>query len=178
MPAADGTWKTTAGETNVYRLFTALPKTASQMALYDDGVGADGNPISKLLGRAFGIVRQDQGRVHADRPGVRCRRPALSVWLQPECLYRAEPRGNDRGLRIAYEESTDDLVETALNAYRDKDNRGGVAGHSERLWNVRRPNYGGRSRGYGRLTGYTIRARSGRSDPVRFSRYFGASGRA
>ena len=51
---ADGTWDTPQNQTNVYKLFKALPITASQMAFYDDGVGSDGCPVEKLLGGAFG----------------------------------------------------------------------------------------------------------------------------
>src|SRR5215469_4415264 len=51
---ADGTWDSPAKHTNVYKLYKALLVTANQMPFYDDGVGADGNPISKLLGGAFG----------------------------------------------------------------------------------------------------------------------------
>ena len=51
---ADGTWNSTTDNTNVYRLFKAIPITADQIAFYDDGVGSDGTPLEKLLGGAFG----------------------------------------------------------------------------------------------------------------------------
>lgn len=58
---ADGTWShpksTTAvsqSDTNVYKLYKALPTTATQCPRYDDGVGSDGSLISKFLGGAFG----------------------------------------------------------------------------------------------------------------------------
>jgi uncharacterized protein (DUF2235 family) len=51
---ADGTWDGTTDNTNVYRLFKALPITADQIAFYDDGVGSDGTPLEMLLGGAFG----------------------------------------------------------------------------------------------------------------------------
>lgn len=51
---ADGTWDTPSNHTNVYKLFKALPTTATQIAFYDDGVGNDGTPLEKLLGGAFG----------------------------------------------------------------------------------------------------------------------------
>jgi uncharacterized protein (DUF2235 family) len=58
---ADGTWshpKTASNvsqsDTNVYKLYKALPTTATQCPRYDDGVGADGSLISKFLGGAFG----------------------------------------------------------------------------------------------------------------------------
>lgn len=58
---ADGTWnhpgQTDGGlpaETNVYKFFKALPSSASQLPFYDDGVGADGTPVDRLLGGAIG----------------------------------------------------------------------------------------------------------------------------
>jgi uncharacterized protein (DUF2235 family) len=51
---ADGTWDSSSKQTNVYKLFKSLAVTADQMPFYDDGVGADGNPLWKLLGGAFG----------------------------------------------------------------------------------------------------------------------------
>src|SRR5580704_11131661 len=51
---ADGTWDTSTSHTNVYKLYKALAVGADQMPFYDDGVGASGNPILKLVGGAFG----------------------------------------------------------------------------------------------------------------------------
>ena len=58
---SDGTWnhpdETQGGHpapTNVHKLFKALLVTAGQLPFYDDGVGADGTPIDRLLGGAIG----------------------------------------------------------------------------------------------------------------------------
>ena len=58
---ADGTWshpKSKTGvsttDTNVYKLYKALPTTATQCPRYDDGVGADTSLIEHFLGGAFG----------------------------------------------------------------------------------------------------------------------------
>lgn len=58
---ADGTWnhpdQTDDGlpaDTNVYKFFKALSSSASQLPFYDDGVGADGTPVDRLLGGAIG----------------------------------------------------------------------------------------------------------------------------
>lgn len=51
---ADGTWDSATSHTNVYKLYKALVTSADQYPLYDDGVGADGNPITKVVGGAFG----------------------------------------------------------------------------------------------------------------------------
>jgi uncharacterized protein (DUF2235 family) len=52
---ADGTWDSPENSTNVYKLYKAIPISANQVAFYDDGVGADGTPIDKLAGGAFGV---------------------------------------------------------------------------------------------------------------------------
>jgi uncharacterized protein (DUF2235 family) len=52
---ADGTWDTRQNYTNVYTLFKALKTTPDQLPFYDDGVGADGNPVWRLLGGAVGL---------------------------------------------------------------------------------------------------------------------------
>src|SRR3984885_1281702 len=51
---ADGTWDGTSNDTNVFKLFNAIQVSADQVPFYDSGVGADGNPIEKLIGGAFG----------------------------------------------------------------------------------------------------------------------------
>lgn len=51
---ADGTWDGKSNSTNVFKLYSALAVSSGQMPFYDSGVGADGNPIEKLLGGAFG----------------------------------------------------------------------------------------------------------------------------
>lgn len=51
---ADGTWDSDAKNTNVLKIFEAMPDNESQIPFYDDGVGADGIPLWKLAGGAFG----------------------------------------------------------------------------------------------------------------------------
>jgi len=51
---ADGTWDSPPNQTNVYRLFSAIPVTSNQVRFYDDGVGVDGTPIEQLAGGAMG----------------------------------------------------------------------------------------------------------------------------
>jgi uncharacterized protein (DUF2235 family) len=57
----DGTWShpkskdsVSTTDTNVYKLYKALPTTATQCPRYDDGVGADTSLIEHFLGGAFG----------------------------------------------------------------------------------------------------------------------------
>jgi uncharacterized protein (DUF2235 family) len=51
---ADGTWDSVQNDTNVYKLFKAIPISSGQVAFYDDGVGSDGTPLERLTGGAFG----------------------------------------------------------------------------------------------------------------------------
>ncbi len=51
---ADGTWDNPSKHTNVYKLYKSLITSADQVPLYDDGVGADGNPITRVLGGVSG----------------------------------------------------------------------------------------------------------------------------
>ena len=51
---ADGTWDSAQNDTNVYKLFRAIPINSTQVAFYDDGVGSDGTPLEKLAGGALG----------------------------------------------------------------------------------------------------------------------------
>lgn len=58
---ADGTWnhpgeknRDIVADTNVYKFYKALEAVAGQVSGYDDGVGADGTPIDRLLGGAIG----------------------------------------------------------------------------------------------------------------------------
>ena len=63
---ADGTWDTVQNDTNVYRISKAIVEIpGEQYSFYDDGVGADGTPIEKLLGGAFGAgaFSENQGWV-------------------------------------------------------------------------------------------------------------------
>lgn len=62
VSCADGTWchpndpNSAASEkdSNVYKLFKALPVTATQLPHYDDGIGAEGNFFRRLIDGAFG----------------------------------------------------------------------------------------------------------------------------
>jgi uncharacterized protein (DUF2235 family) len=52
---ADGTWDGVSNNTNVYKISNAIVDIPGvQYSFYDNGVGADGTPIERLLGGAFG----------------------------------------------------------------------------------------------------------------------------
>jgi uncharacterized protein (DUF2235 family) len=52
---ADGTWDNAKSQSNVYKLYKSLLVSGDQMPFYDDGVGADGNIILKVVEGASGI---------------------------------------------------------------------------------------------------------------------------
>jgi uncharacterized protein (DUF2235 family) len=122
---ADGTWDDSAKNTNVYKFFKALPITAEQMAFYDDGVGANGLPLNKLAGGAFGTglyqkIKDGYTKIaHVYEKGdqvflvgfsrgaytARCLAGMIAVCGLPTANF------------------TDDMVNQAFQAYRDKINR-------------------------------------------------------
>jgi uncharacterized protein (DUF2235 family) len=51
---ADGTWQVPRSNTNVYQLFKGLTTSSTQIAFYDDGIGADATGVAHVLDGAFG----------------------------------------------------------------------------------------------------------------------------
>jgi uncharacterized protein (DUF2235 family) len=122
---ADGTWDNSGSNTNVYRIYKAVQTTAEQISYYDDGVGSDGLPIEKLAGGAFGLglfqkikdgyskiaqvyEKGDEVFLFGFSRGaytVRCLAGMIAVCGLPTASF------------------TDQVVETAFQAYRDKDQR-------------------------------------------------------
>jgi uncharacterized protein (DUF2235 family) len=122
---ADGTWDSTTNQTNVYKLYRALTTSADQVPYYDDGVGADGNPIEKLLGGAFG-----DGLFQKVKDGYT---KIAHAYMQGDQVYIF---GFSRGAFTARSLAgmiaicglptanfDDAMVNTAFQAYRDKDDR-------------------------------------------------------
>jgi uncharacterized protein (DUF2235 family) len=122
---ADGTWDDSAKNTNVYRFFKAVETTAEQVAYYDDGVGSDGLPLNKLAGGAFGA-----GLYQKIRDGYT---KIAHVYEQGDQIFIV---GFSRGAYTARclagmiavcglptANFTDDMVNQAFQAYRDKSNR-------------------------------------------------------
>jgi uncharacterized protein (DUF2235 family) len=123
---ADGTWDTSASNSNVYRLFKALPTTADQVPYYDDGVGSDGTPIEKLLGGAFGEglfqkIRDGYTKIaHAWNPG-----DEIFVFGFSRGAYTARSLAGMIAVcgLPGTSSFTDDVIKTAFAAYRDKTRR-------------------------------------------------------
>jgi uncharacterized protein (DUF2235 family) len=122
---ADGTWDSADKHTNVYKLYKALPVSADQMPFYDDGVGADGNPVWKLLGGAFGTgLWQKIKDGYTKIAQVYEAGDALFLFGFSRGAYTARSlAGMIAACGLPTQNFTDDLVNTAFNAYRDKANR-------------------------------------------------------
>lgn len=127
---ADGTWDGTANNTNVFKLFNALEVSSSQLPFYDSGVGADGNPIEKLLGGAFGTglfqkIKDGYTRIaHAYDAG-----DAVYLFGFSRGAYTARSlAGMIAVCGLPTADFDDQLVETAFQAYRNKDQRAALLG--------------------------------------------------
>src|SRR5580698_5137994 len=122
---ADGTWDTSTSHTNVYKLFKALGVSADQMPFYDDGVGADGNPIVKIVGGAFGTglwekIKEGYTKISQ----VYEAGDSVFIFGFSRGAFTARSlAGMIVACGLPTQAFTDDIVNTAFNAYRDKANR-------------------------------------------------------
>jgi uncharacterized protein (DUF2235 family) len=122
---ADGTWDNSSKATNVYKLFKSLAVTADQMPFYDDGVGADGNPLWKIVGGAFGTglwnkIKEGYTKISQ----VYEAGDSVFLFGFSRGAYTARSlAGMISVCGLPTKNFTDDLVETAFDAYRDKDDR-------------------------------------------------------
>jgi uncharacterized protein (DUF2235 family) len=122
---ADGTWDSATSHTNVYRLFKSLLVSAQQMPFYDDGVGANLNPISKFVGGAFGIgLFQKIKEAYTKISQVYEADDKVYIFGFSRGAYTARSlAGMIAVCGLPTKNFTDDLVNTAFQAYRDKNNR-------------------------------------------------------
>ena len=122
---ADGTWDSSASHTNVYKLYKALTTSATQMPLYDDGVGASGDPILKLVGGAFGTglwqkIKDGYTKIaHVYEAGD----PLYIFGFSRGAFTARSLAGMIMACGLPTQDFTDDMVNTAFDAYRDKANR-------------------------------------------------------
>ncbi len=118
----DGTWNSPDSDTNVYKLYKAIPITSNQVAFYDDGLGADGTPLEKLAGGAMG-----EGIFQKIKDGYT--KIAHAYEQGDEIFLFGFSRGAFTARSLAGMIAVcglptglfdDNLVETAFQAYRDK----------------------------------------------------------
>lgn len=125
---ADGTWDGKSNQTNVFKIFSALVVSANQMPFYDTGVGADGNPIEKLLGGAFGTGLYQKikdgytkiSQVYEDGD-------ELFIFGFSRGAYTARSLAGMISICGLPSKNFDDsLVDKAFDAYRKKDQRAAI----------------------------------------------------
>jgi uncharacterized protein (DUF2235 family) len=122
---ADGTWDEPGKDTNVYKIYKALTTSADQVPYYDDGVGSDGILIQKLAGGAFGAglfqkIKDGYTKIaHTYEKG-----DEVFIFGFSRGAYTARALAGMiavSGLPTA--NFTDEVVDTAFEAYRNKDQR-------------------------------------------------------
>ena len=124
---ADGTWDSSTSHTNVYKLFKALTTTADQVPFYDDGVGADGDPIVRLVGGAFGTglwnkIKDGYKKIaHTYEAGDQ----VFLFGFSRGAFTARSLAGMIAASGLPTQNFTDDMVDIAFDAYRDKLNRAG-----------------------------------------------------
>jgi uncharacterized protein (DUF2235 family) len=121
----DGTWDNTAKGTNVFKIYNALQVSSNQIPLYDDGVGADGTPIEQLVGGAFGLglyqkIKNGYTKIaHLYEPG-----DEIFLFGFSRGAYTARSlAGMIATCGLPAKSFDDSLVDTAFDAYRNKDRR-------------------------------------------------------
>jgi uncharacterized protein (DUF2235 family) len=138
---ADGTWDSSANGTNVYRLFKACTINATQVPYYDDGVGSDGTPIERLLGGAFGTglfqkIKEGYSKIaHVYESSDR-----LFLFGFSRGAYTARALGGMITVSGLPTQNFDDaLVESAFQAYRDKDKRAQILADLQGRYAIEKP---------------------------------------
>lgn len=121
----DGTWDNSSNKTNVYRLYKSIIVSADQAAIYDDGVGADGRPIEKLLGGAFGTGLYDKiKRAYTQIAHVYEAGDEIFLFGFSRGAYTARSlAGMIAVCGLPTGDFDDEMVEVAFQAYRNKDKR-------------------------------------------------------
>src|SRR5271170_3834318 len=123
---ADGTWDGTGNNTNVYKISKAIVQIpGTQYSFYDDGVGSDGTPIEKLLGGAMGLgLFQKIKDGYSTISSVYEDGDELFIFGFSRGAYTARSlAGMIAACGLPTQDFTDDMVNTAFDAYRDKLNR-------------------------------------------------------
>jgi uncharacterized protein (DUF2235 family) len=126
---ADGTWDGVSNNTNVYRISNAIVDIPGvQYSFYDNGVGADGTPIEKLLGGAFGAgLFQKIKDGYSKIASVYEDGDEVFLFGFSRGAYTARSlAGMIASCGLPTKNPDANLVNTAFNAYRNKDQRGAI----------------------------------------------------
>jgi uncharacterized protein (DUF2235 family) len=122
---ADGTWDKPQNATNVYKLYKAMATSATQVPYYDDGVGATGLPIEHLVGGAFGAgLFQKVKDGYSKIAQVYDAGDQIFIFGFSRGAYTARSiAGMIAICGLPTKNFSQQLVDTAFSAYRDKDDR-------------------------------------------------------
>ena len=126
---ADGTWDTVTNDTNVYRISKAIVAIpGEQYSFYDDGVGSDGTPIEKLLGGAFGDgLFQKIKEGYSTISSVYEAGDEVFIFGFSRGAYTARSlAGMIAACGLPTKNPDTNLVNTAFQAYRNKDKRAAI----------------------------------------------------
>jgi uncharacterized protein (DUF2235 family) len=122
---ADGTWDEPGKSTNVYKIYKAMTVSSDQVPYYDDGVGSDGLLVQKLAGGAFGAglyqkIKDGYTKLaHAYEQG-----DEIFLFGFSRGAYTARClAGMVAVCGLPTADFTDAVVDTAFEAYRNKDQR-------------------------------------------------------
>ena len=127
----DGTWNDPASNTNVNKLFTAtLPLLGEQDSLYDSGVGTDGRPVDHLFGGAFGQgITNKIKEAYTKIAHVYSAGDELFLFGFSRGAYTARCLAGMIAICGLPTQNLDQpCVDTAWQAYRDKDDRATLLG--------------------------------------------------
>jgi len=122
---SDGTWDNSGNNTNVYKIYKAMQVSADQIPFYDDGVGSDGTPIDRLLGGAFGTgLFQKVKDGYSKIAQVYEKGDQIFIFGFSRGAYTARSiAGMIASCGLPTSNFTDQVVDTAFQAYREKDDR-------------------------------------------------------
>lgn len=135
---ADGTWDSSANQTSPYRLYKACLTTATEVAYYDDGVGADGTPIERLLGGAFGLgLFQKIKDGYSKIAQVYEAGDSIFIFGFSRGAYTARSLAGMIAISGLPTQNFDQhLVEAAFEAYRHKDERAQILAELSRAYTM------------------------------------------
>ncbi|MDQ6665516.1 MAG: DUF2235 domain-containing protein [Acidobacteriota bacterium] len=109
----------------MYKLFKSLTTTADQIPLYDDGVGSVEDPFLHFVGGAFGTglwqkIKEGYTKIaHLYEAGD----PLFLFGFSRGAYTARSLAGMIAACGLPTKDFSDDMVETAFKAYREKDNR-------------------------------------------------------
>jgi uncharacterized protein (DUF2235 family) len=122
---ADGTWDTPNSASNVYLFYKSIMVSGDQMPFYDDGVGADGNIVVRVLEGAIGAGIQQKIKdgytkiAHVYEAGDQI----FIVGFSRGAYTARSLAGMIAACGLPTKNFSSDLVDTAFQAYRDPTNR-------------------------------------------------------